>query len=51
MIGHTLIFAEASKLDKVVLYSYDGENKNDFERKINMLKRMSRLEDIIIKKY
>lgn len=47
----TGIFAEASKLDKVVLYSYDGESKNDLERKINTLKRMSGLEDIVIKEY
>lgn len=47
----TGIFGAASKLDKVILYSYDGEDKSEIERKSSILKRLSGLGNIIIKKY
>lgn len=51
LIYLTGIFEKASKLDKVILYSYDGENGDEIERKIKVLKRLSGFENIIISKY
>jgi hypothetical protein len=45
------IFGKATNLNRVVLYSYDGESENELERKTTVLKRLSGLENIVIKKY
>lgn len=47
----TGIFAAASKLKKVILYSYAGEDKNEIKRKTDVLKKLSGLDNIIINKY
>lgn len=47
----TGLFQQASKLEKLILYSYVGEREDELERKTSVLKNLSGFEKIIIKNY
>lgn len=45
------VFGDCSKLQKIILFSYDKESEEEIERKVKILRELSGVENVVLRNY